>query len=218
MPVTCEKCGSDDILLAGELDDGTRRVQCASCGEEWVRGTPRARDTHQMGPGPAHAQPINPRLTGTELVDGIAAAENLWIEAGGMSGPPDHRHQIEFAGSLVEFFVNPVRGSEELPMRMRGQANLIWRPLSARGTDYGQWTAIWRLGLPTLAMGGVDYAGRVIKFRRVRLQVPSFGSTVVFEVEVADVNSEAANEWCLQSERHGQRGTTGGQGRSFGWW
>lgn len=222
LAIACERCGSSDLELVQELDDGRREVRCESCGHQWLRG--EAIPPRVVGPAESDSprrlnQPLNPRLTRQAPADHpIADATHFWIEAGGMSGPPEHRHQIEFAGDLVQFFVHPVRGSEEIPMRMRGRSSVLWRPLTARGTDYGQWTEIWRLGLPTPAMGGVPYVGRVIKFQRVDLPNSLSGSSVVYEVEVVDVGSPEALEWESRAQQEGETGHTGGHGREYGFW
>src|SRR4051794_37714298 len=95
----------------------------------------------------------------------IREARHLWIEAGAMSGPPAHRHQVEFANEVAEFFDEHSRESETVPLRV-ARGKVIWRPLTYRGTDYGQWTEIWRLGLLTPAMGGPVYVDRVLHFSR----------------------------------------------------
>lgn len=38
MPITCERCGSDEISLVKDLPDGRKRVRCDRCGHEWDRG------------------------------------------------------------------------------------------------------------------------------------------------------------------------------------
>jgi hypothetical protein len=38
LALRCERCDSDDIDLVESLDDGRKRVQCLSCGHEWLRG------------------------------------------------------------------------------------------------------------------------------------------------------------------------------------
>jgi hypothetical protein len=162
----------------------------------------------------------NPRLLKREPdAQGIEAADNLWIQAGKMSGPPDHRHQIEFAGDLVGFFIQPIRGSEYIPIRLPARSEVLWRPLTARGTDYGQWTEIWRLGLPTPLMGGPTYVDRAIKFTRRLTSDVIDGVHVVFDLEVEDDDSSIAASWRTLADTSGVTGQTGGgQKRAFGWW
>jgi hypothetical protein len=143
----------------------------------------------------------------------IRTAINFWIEAGQMSGDPNHRHQIEFSNDLVQFFDQNARATEVLMIRLPNGSVHI-RPLTYRGIDYGQWTEQWRLGLPTVNMGGPEYAGRVILFRKV-----STGSGIIYDLEVADAGSSTARSWRRQAQRHRQLGTTGGpNGRAYGWW
>ncbi len=142
------------------------------------------------------------------MIPGIRTATVLWMEAGGMSGPPDHRHQIEFSNDLAEFFDDAARDTEVLLMRLPG-GTLHARPLTYRGTDYGQWTDIWRLGLLTPRMGGPEYVGRII-----RLEKQAEGGHTVYELRVADAGSAEANQWELASIRTSSTGGPGG--RRFG--
>lgn len=143
----------------------------------------------------------------------IEDAANFWIEAGAMSGPPAHRHQIEFSNDLVQFFDEEARESEVVAVRFPG-GPVLWRPLTYRGTDYGQWTNIWRLGLPTPRMGGPQYAGKAIKFERI-----ASGPPVIYEITVADGNSPEVTQWRSNSSALGQAGVTGGPvGREYGFW
>jgi hypothetical protein len=147
----------------------------------------------------------------------IRNADFFWIEAGAMSGPPAHRHQIEFANDLAEFFDDWSRDSETAPLWIAG-GDVIWRPLTYRGTDYGQWTEIWRLGLHTPAMGGPQYVDRIIGFRRVVGQHDG-GWVMSYELLVEDEGSPQAQQWENDSAAHGQTGVTGGpEGRRFGWY
>jgi len=147
------------------------------------------------------------------MVPAIRVASHLWIEAGAMSGPPDHRHQVEFADDVAQFFDDAAREDEVLLMRTTGGP--FWpRPLTYRGTDYGQWTEIWRLGLLTTRMGGPDYAGRILHITRVRI-----GGNVAYELEVADAGSATAQRWSAEAAARGGQGVTGGpNGREFGYW
>jgi hypothetical protein len=140
----------------------------------------------------------------------IRSATTLWIEAGALSGPPDHRHQIEFPNEIAEYFDDASRESEVVWMRLpNGEEHP--RPLTYRGTDYGQWTEIWRLGLLTPRMGGPLYAGRII-----RLDRSVSGVRTVYELRVTDAGSAEATDW----ERNSQHtSTTGGpSGRRYGFW
>jgi hypothetical protein len=140
----------------------------------------------------------------------IRDANSFWIEAGAMSGDPNHRHQIEFSNELAEFFDEQSRDAEIVLVRLPG-GETLHRPLTYRGTDYGQWTDIWRLGLPTARMGGPQYAGRVIKFERLQE-----GGHITYAIEVADANSETVAQWRNQSTHRAQTG--GAQGREYGYW
>jgi hypothetical protein len=142
------------------------------------------------------------------MIPGIRTATTLWMEAGGMSGPPAHRHQIEFSNDVAEFFDDTGREDEVIRMRLPG-SELHPRPLTYRGTDYGQWTDIWRLGLLTPRMGGPVYAGRVIRIDKV-----TEGNELIYELRVTNVGSVDAANWSAQSQ---YRGVTGGPGgRQFG--
>jgi hypothetical protein len=143
-------------------------------------------------------------------IPNIRTATTLWMEAGAMSGPPDHRHQIEFPNDIAEYFDDIARENEVLSMRLPG-GPLHARPLTYRGTDYGQWTEIWRLGLLTPTMSGPQYVGRVIRFDRL----PTVEGTI-YEIRVADSGSAEAMAWENSSV---QTGTTGGPaGRRYGFW
>jgi len=138
----------------------------------------------------------------------IRNAMHLWIEAGAMSGPPEHRHQIEFAEELAQFFHAPRRDLE---------INLIYgglgvlRPLTFRGTARGQFVEIWRLGLLTPRMGGPQYVNRVVRFTRAGRDR--------YVLEVADQNSASANRWLRDANRTGYVGRTGGaSGRKYGFY
>lgn len=147
----------------------------------------------------------------------IRTAEFFWIEAGAMSGPPAHRHQIEFANELAEFFDDWSRESETVPLALPG-ADVIWRPLTYRGTDYGQWTEIWRLGLHTPKMGGPQYVDQVVGFRRV-VEQHDGGWLMYYELQVTGPGSNDAATWDANANAFGEAGTTGGpEGRRFGWY
>jgi hypothetical protein len=223
LTLECQSCGRSDYEIAVEIP-GYKLARCRVCGNDWVVDSSPKIDSGRRRPKRLAARPPgyepNPRLISeTAAADGIAAATHLWIEAGAMSGPPTHRHQIEFAGDLVRFFIDPNSGSEFIPIRLPSRGEVLWRPLTARGTDYGQWTEIWRLGLPTPLMGGPAYAGRVISFTRRRLHEPTDNVHIVFDLEVADLGSTEAATWERDADSHGTNGRTGaGQQRRYGWW
>jgi len=142
------------------------------------------------------------------MIPGIQTATALWMEAGAMSGPPDHRHQIELTNDLAEFFDDNARESEIIHMRLPG-GPLFSRPLTYRGTDYGQWTDIWRLGLLTPRMGGPAYVDRII-----RIDKTLDGGDTVYELRVEDAGSPQYETWRQQSQH---KCVTGG-GRQYGIW
>ena len=143
----------------------------------------------------------------------IRFADSFWIEAGKMSGPPQHRHQLELPWDLVQFFDNLSIETEVFPLGLPG-GPVWWRPLTYRGTDYGQWTDIWRLGLLTPRMGGPDYVDRVIRFQR-QLDRSSEGWQQKYELYVEDAGSAEANAWQARSV---ELDSTGGHaGRNCGW-
>src|SRR5262249_11283242 len=116
----------------------------------------------------------------------------------------------EFTNDVAEFFDDRAREEEIVAIRLPG-GQTYSRPLTYRGTDYGQWTDIWRLGLPTRSMGAPEFAGRVIKFDRV-----VEGKTVVYQIAVSDPGAAEVRDW---QRRSSTRGTTGGaQGRDYGYW
>lgn len=145
----------------------------------------------------------------------IRTAEYFWIEAGAMSGPPQHRHQVEFPHHLAAFFDDDSLDEESIPLHLQAEP-VFWRPLTYRGSDYGQWSAdIWRLGLLTPTMGGPVYVDRIILFRRVKKQTAG-GRLLVYELQVEDAISEEATTWRTMAD---SAGTTGGHaGRNFGWY
>jgi hypothetical protein len=140
------------------------------------------------------------------MPNGIQRAATFWIEAGAMSGPPEHRHQIEFSNDLVQFFDQQSRDNEVVTIELPDGHNVV-RPLTYRGTDYGQWTDIWRLGLPTVNMGGPQYAGRYIRFDRLGPQL--------YRITVEDTGSAAVTNWRQQSAFVGNTG--GPNGRGYGY-
>jgi hypothetical protein len=129
-----------------------------------------------------------------------------------MSGPPDHRHQIEFPDAVALFFRDRERTDEVVFVKPRARGAIWPRPLTYRGTDYGQWTEIWRLGLPTPRMGGPDYPGRVIRLERL-----SEGGNTTYRLYVADAGSAEAIQW-QRSSGNNIGVTAGPLGREFGYW
>ncbi|MGC1685904.1 MAG: hypothetical protein WA734_09820 [Candidatus Acidiferrales bacterium] len=129
----------------------------------------------------------------------IRNARNLWIECGAMSGPPEHRHQIEFAEDLAAYFHAPHRNAQ-ISLRF-GQGAAHLRPLTFRGTARGQFVEIWRLGLLTRPMGGPLYANRIVRF--VRLAQDEYA------LDVADRGERNAQRWLRDANRMGYVGRTG---------
>lgn len=143
----------------------------------------------------------------------IRNATNFWMEAGGMSGPPQHRHQIEFSNELAEFFTDNERDSEIVRLRISG-GTIFNRPLTYRGTDYGQWTEQWRLGLLTGRMGGPQYIGQIICFTRISDSDGSF-----YELAVSPPGSTDAIQWEQNATEHGVVGETAiHHHRRYGYW
>jgi len=139
----------------------------------------------------------------------IRNAQHLWIEAGAMSGPPEHRHQVEFAEDLAAFFRAP-RRNMQINLRY-GPGEEFPRPLTFRGTARGQFVEIWRLGLLTPTMGGPAYVGRVVRFSRLNANH--------YAMEVMDRGSAVAQRWLRDANRMGYVGRTGGaSGRRFGFY
>jgi len=119
----------------------------------------------------------------------IRTATHFWIEAGGMSGPPNHRHQIEFSNELAEFFTDIERENEMIRIRLR-DGSVYNRPLTYREKDYDQWTEQWRLGLLTNRMGGPQYVDQVILFTRMNDVNGTF-----YQLEVSELESIEATQW-----------------------
>ena len=139
----------------------------------------------------------------------IGDAQYLWIDAGAMSGGP--RHQTEFADDVAEFFDDDTRQMELINIRLP-DGSIHVRPFTYRGEEH-HWTEIWRISLPTAAMGGPDYQHRVIRFSKVYL-----GRGVLYDVEAADVGSSEALAWEDETSTNGTVGQTGsGAGRRYGW-
>lgn len=140
----------------------------------------------------------------------IRPARTLWIEAGAMSGAL--RNQLELPNQLAEFFDDMSREDEVVRIRLPN-GEVAHRPLTYRGTDYGQWTEIWRLGLPTQRMGAPAYSGRIIRFDRLRDDQGH-----VYGLSVVDAESTEAREWRRQSSQVASTGGPAGPGREYGFW
>lgn len=137
----------------------------------------------------------------------VKIASALWIEAGAMSG--GSRNQVEFNRGLTAFF-GPIKLSSRT-LRITAQRH-VWddRPLTPKTTTFG--VEIWRLSLPTYNQGGFAYPGKVIQFRR---QQDSQG--LLFELDVADIDSLQYRRWRENAHRHGYLGITSGN-RSYGFY
>jgi hypothetical protein len=140
----------------------------------------------------------------------IRTASNLWIEAGAMSG--QFRHQVEFTDQVAQFFRDAERDGEIVSIRVAAKGPDWSRPLTYRGTDYGQWTEIWRLGLPTPGMKGPAYPGRVIRLERLEA-----GGNTVYRLHVTDDGSKDAALWRANAGSNVAT-TSGPLGRDFGYW
>jgi len=141
----------------------------------------------------------------------ISNAFTFWIEAGSMSSAS--RHQVELPNYLAEYFDDHSRSSELVTVRLP-DGSTYTRPFVYRGTDYGQWTEQWRLHLPTVEMGGLDYPGKILKF--VRLQE---GGSTLYELDVIDPGSSEGAQLEIEAKRAGTLDSTGGyQGRQYGYW
>jgi hypothetical protein len=125
-----------------------------------------------------------------------------------MSG--ELRNQLELPHQLAEFFDDISREDEVARIRLPN-GGIAPRPLTYRGTDYGQWTEIWRLGLPTPRMGGPVYPGRVIRFDRSR-----DNQGHVYDLTVVEAGSSEARQWRRQSSHVASTG--GPAGREYGFW
>lgn len=139
----------------------------------------------------------------------ISTAEFFFCEVGAGSGPPGHRHQVEFPESLARFFGTPERAKIGITLR---QGQNIWsnRPLSYKQTTFG--VGIWRLGMPTEAKGGEPIADRAILFQRLPGD-STFGFTV------CDVGGPKYEVWAKNAHRLGHLGAThGSRSRQYGFY
>jgi hypothetical protein len=133
---------------------------------------------------------------------------SLWIEAGDMSG--GSRNQIEFDDDLAAFFgidLPPIGASTQLSIDVTGTE---WHEciLAAKVTSFQ--VTIYRLNLPTVAKGGHDYAGSIIRF--------THAGGRYFRALVAEQNSPEHQAWRAESVANGSLSRTGGAaGREFGY-
>lgn len=138
---------------------------------------------------------------------GVGDASALWIDAGAMSG--GSRNQVEFNRTLASFFGSPKRKRRILTITF---GNNTWsdRPLSPKTTTFG--VDIWRLSLPTPDQTGIEYAGKILFFRK-RLT----GRSMNFRLDVADSESRKHKRWRTQANDLGYLGRTSGN-RMFGYY
>ena len=129
---------------------------------------------------------------------GIDAFKHLWIEVGAASGI--ERHQVEFTEALAVYFGPVMQHRVNLTLRKGADA---WndRPFSHKRTTFG--VDIWRLGTPTLTMGGEAIQNRAIRFTRTTRPLD-------FEFEVADLGSPAIRAWEQAANLYGHMGRTRG--------
>jgi hypothetical protein len=145
--------------------------------------------------------------TSPHLPAELQDATILWVEAGDMSG--GSRNQVEFNADLAAFF-GPVSADQRLLTITSAKNRWSDRPLSPKQTTFGG--NIWRLSLPTVAMGGFVYPGRTIWFKKE--ETPN---GTQYRLDVADIESAKAKAWREDTHRTGVVGRTGGGGgRSYG--
>ncbi len=135
----------------------------------------------------------------------VGGARCLWIEAGAMSG--GSRNQVEFNRELAAFFGEVTKISRPVRIKIRDS---IWnsRPLTPKTTTFG--VDIWRLSLPTLSTGGLDYPSTVLAFER-----GSDSDGEYFVLRTAHPSSKLHAQWRLKALRTGHAGVTSGQ-RAYG--
>jgi hypothetical protein len=138
----------------------------------------------------------------------IDHAQNLWIEAGAMSGQDSN--QVEFGPKLAPFFGPSKKGTKLLRVKF-GSILRDDRPLSYKVTQWN--TEIWRLSLITSPQGGPSYPGRVIHLARTRDDHGEF-----FLMHVADAGSIQSNKWKRLAHATGTVARTGSAagGRTYG--
>ena len=141
-----------------------------------------------------------------EPEDDLQSATYFWIEVGKASGI--QRHQTEFPTSLASFFGKPRKKRIDLTL-IKGKKIWRGRPFTHKRTSYD--VDIWRLGMPTIAMGGEPIQDRVIRFKRT----PDADR---FEFEIADHGSSQSEKWLKESSAFGNWGRTGGSySRQYGY-
>lgn len=141
----------------------------------------------------------------------IRTATTFWIAAGALSS--DSRNQVELTNDLAEFFTDIERQIEIVTMEVPAVGQ-FHRPLTYRGTDYGQWTSIWRLGLPTQHMGAPSFVDHIIQMNRVQR-----GNQTVYELRRVVPGSAVHQQLRSQSvPPSGGAGVTAGPGgREWGY-
>lgn len=145
-------------------------------------------------------------LSGLNPADNINRAQSFWIEVGKGSGI--QRHQVEFSRELASFFGKPIVRKRGLTLQ---NDNDTWseRPFSHKKTSYN--VDIWRLGMPTINMGGVPIKDRIIKYMRT-------SDPKVYSFQVTDIASNEAASWFDECNRFGHIGKTSGvHGRRYGY-
>jgi hypothetical protein len=58
MAVVCPECGSKELELVEVLEDERRKIRCASCGHEWLRGEAKEQQAPRERHDPAAAKEI----------------------------------------------------------------------------------------------------------------------------------------------------------------
>lgn len=142
----------------------------------------------------------------------IRTATTFWMETGAASS--DSRNQVELPNELAEFFTDAERQNEVILVQVPGVASPLPRPFTYRGTDYGQWTEIWRLGLPTQHMGAPSYVGQIFRFDRVQQ-----GTQTSYVLTSVVPGSPAHQQLQAQSvaPNGGTGRTAGANGREWGY-
>lgn len=132
---------------------------------------------------------------------------DLWIEAGSTSG--GSRNQVEFDEDLAAhlgLLVPDLGQSLTVQVSVEGGR---WLPcaFAAKRTTYG--VLIYRLSLPTVTRGGVEYPGTVIRFTPV--------TDKFLRVRVVEHGSADHQSWVAASEANGSLSrTTGADSREYG--
>lgn len=136
----------------------------------------------------------------------IVHATHFWIEVGKASGI--ERHQIEFPKHLASFFGQPKKKRVDLTL-VNDATTWPGRPLSYKRTSFN--VDIWRLGMPTVTMGGEVIQNRVIRYSRTKIKK-------VFKFEISDLSSNSATAWLNECSLGGHLGQTrGAHPRRYGY-